>query len=205
MPHLFPHRNPNVNNGKKTAILRDGRNKVHTEFSDGTELVEEFDALTDELLVRKWRQSNTGKTAASTEWLFEVGEPVKRNVQGIDLLEENVNNPIFLRNDTATHFVFRIRNLPYPSHNFSVTCLDSERCLVVRTLNKKYFKKIYLPDMDRKAIPFEESAVSWNHENNTLIIHYTKPVEVLNDEAASRQDRKNIKLLKEDDAECATQ
>ena len=36
--------------GKTTAVVADGRRKLHTTWEDGAEMVEEYDAKTDELL-----------------------------------------------------------------------------------------------------------------------------------------------------------
>jgi hypothetical protein len=39
-------------NGQSTAIVTSGRRKIHTTFPDGSELVEEYDVKTNELLGR---------------------------------------------------------------------------------------------------------------------------------------------------------
>ena len=58
-----------------------------------------------------------------------------------------------------------------------------------RTVNKKYFKRISIEDLDRMRLPIEEKALSWTHENNTLIIQYRKPAEVLQREQQAKQER----------------
>lgn len=45
--------------------------------------------------------------------------------------------PIFMRKDTKMSFQWRIRNLPYPKDVYSVSVDQKERCVVVRTTNKK--------------------------------------------------------------------
>lgn len=45
--------------------------------------------------------------------------------------------PIFLRKDTKVCFQWRIRNLPYPKDVYSVSVDRKERCIVVKTTNKK--------------------------------------------------------------------
>lgn len=45
--------------------------------------------------------------------------------------------PIFMRKDTKTSFQWRIRNLPYPQDVYSMCVDQKERCIVVRTTNKK--------------------------------------------------------------------
>ena len=80
--------------GTSTSIVSGGRRKVHTTFEDGREMVEEFDVVTDELVLRKVRQ---GKTALGREgsWVYEVGdEPVKAAAFGVDgpMLMESGSN-----------------------------------------------------------------------------------------------------------------
>ena len=58
---------------RRTSIQSGGRKKVHSSFADGSELVEEFDARTDELLLRKRRHKNF--SGAFLPWQYEVGAP----------------------------------------------------------------------------------------------------------------------------------
>lgn len=155
---------------KKTCILQDGRRKVHYLFCDGKEMAEEYDHKTHELLVRKWRQKSA--LGAHGQWQIEVGEvspPIVGALQP-DFLKENSSNPIFMRMDTKTGFQWRIRNLPYPREVYNVTVDKKERCCVVRTTNKKYYKKFSVPDLDRCQMDLDENAISFAHANNTLII-----------------------------------
>ena len=50
---------------------------------------------------------------------------------------------------------------------------------MLRTSNKKYFKRIEVPDMKRAGLKLEESGVAWKYANNTVIISYDKPKEVI--------------------------
>jgi len=47
--------------------------------------------------------------------------------------------------------------------------------IVVRTSNKKYYKRFDIPDMRRLKLPLEDSSVAWKFQHNTLIIGYDKP------------------------------
>lgn len=40
-------------------------------------------------------------------------------------------------------FEFRVRNLPYTADNFEVTIDDEKQQIVIRTKNKKYFKRFH--------------------------------------------------------------
>ncbi|XP_072280498.1 protein DPCD [Pyxicephalus adspersus] len=190
---------------KKTCILQDGRRKVHYLFLEGKEMVEEYDHKTHELLVRKWREKSA--LGAYSQWQIEVGEmppPVVGVLQN-DFLKENSSNPVFMRKDTKTSFQWRIRNLPYPKDVYSVTVDKTERCCIVRTTNKKYYKKFSIPDLDRCRLELNESALSFAHANNTLIITYQKPKEILSVEEELQKELKSLKTNSEGDVECKTQ
>jgi protein DPCD len=51
--------------------------------------------------------------------------------------------------------------------------------IVVRTSNKKYFKRFDIPDLKRLGIKLDESCVAWKYQHNTLIIGYDKPDKIL--------------------------
>jgi len=167
---------------KQTAIVSGGRRKVHTIMPDGSEMMEEFELQTDQLVVRKRR----GKTVLGREldWVYEVGLPPQRITIANETLAESGANPVFCRLDHIDRFEFRVRNLPYAKHNYSVTVDAAERKIVVRTANKKYYKCIAIEDMDRAGLPLDEHALAWEHENNTLIVQYRKPTQLI---AAERQ------------------
>ena len=79
-------------------------------------------------------------------------------------------------------FEWRIRNLHYPQNVYSVTVNADDNRIVVRTSNKKYFKKIAVPEMDRLKLTLTETSLKFVHSNNTLLIHYKKPAQVLEHE-----------------------
>uniref|UniRef100_A0A2K6D9E1 Protein DPCD n=1 Tax=Macaca nemestrina TaxID=9545 RepID=A0A2K6D9E1_MACNE len=122
---------------QKTALLQDGRRKVHYLFPDGKEMAEEYDEKTSELLVRKWRVKSA--LGAMGQWQLEVGEPAPLGAGnlGPELIKESNANPIFMRKDTKKSFQWRIRNLPYPKDVYGVCVDQKERCIIVKTTNKK--------------------------------------------------------------------
>ena len=65
------------------------------------------------------------------------------------------------------------------------------RQIVVKTSNKKYYKRIDCEELDRLRIPLEPAGLSWNHENNTLIIQYKKPAQVMAKEREAKVARLN--------------
>ena len=95
-------------------------------------------------------------------------------------------NPQFGRKDTPKCFQWRVRNLPYPESTYSVS-VDG-RQVVIRTANKKYYKRFGVPELDHLELPVEATAVSWEHRNNTLVISYRKPAPVVRAEAQEREE-----------------
>uniref|UniRef100_A0A8B9BT98 Protein DPCD n=1 Tax=Anser brachyrhynchus TaxID=132585 RepID=A0A8B9BT98_9AVES len=120
----------------KTALLQDGKRKIHYLFEDGKEMAEEYDVKTGQLVSRKWREKST--LGGSGKWQVEVGEPASPLLGALEseLIKESSSNPVFMRKDTLTSFQWRIRNLPYPKEVYSVSVEKEQRCCVVRTTNK---------------------------------------------------------------------
>ncbi|XP_051679491.1 protein DPCD isoform X4 [Oryctolagus cuniculus] len=168
-------------------------------------MAEEYDEKTSELLVRKWRVKSA--LGALGQWQLEVGEPAPPGAGslGPEFIKENNANPIFMRKDTKMSFQWRIRNLPYPKDVYSVCVDPKERCIVVRTSNKKYYKKFSIPDLDRYQLPLEESSLSIAHANCTLIISYQKPKEVVVAESELQKELKKVKTAHGSDGDCKTQ
>ena len=178
-----------VETAQKTALLQDGRRKIHYTFDDGRELVEEYDASTNELILRKLRERGTlGNTKP---WVVEVGEAQDVSKQLEVGLMENSSNPVVRRKDTLNAFQWRIRNLPYPIDTYNLSIEGNQ--IVVRTSNKKYFKKLDIPDLERLELPLEEAPLTFAHANNTLIITYKKPSAVLDFERKLIAKLKTIK------------
>jgi len=163
---------------KKMCVRADGRKKVHTTNPDGGELVEEFDERTDVLLLRKSRRPTA--LGGEGEWVYEVGQAQEKAFDPhSDMLRASASNPIFLRKDTPEHFQWRIRNLVYPADVYSVTVDHEKQQIVVRTSNKKYFKRIDVEDLTRLGLKLKDESLSWKHQHNTLIISYVRPQEVI--------------------------
>ncbi|XP_065920522.1 protein DPCD-like [Dysidea avara] len=184
---------------KKTFLIQDERRKIHFLFSDGTEMCEEYDLESGLLLVRKWHQrSDLGR---SDKWEYEVGQSAAPRAP-TDLLSESLSNPLFGRKDTAADFQWRIRNLPYPIDNYLVTVDDDSAGITVRTVNKKYYKKFTIPDMQRCQLPLERKSLSIAHASNTLIITYKKPSVILQLESTLNEAYSKARASKDGDVDC---
>lgn len=94
-------------------------------------------------------------------------------------MTENSNNPIFVRQDTSNAFQWRIRNLFYPASNFKVELNEKDRVIIVKSENKKYYKKFSIQDLDRVSMGLDKNNLSHSFANNTLIITYSKPKEFI--------------------------
>lgn len=193
----------------KTAIIADGRRKVHSSFTDGSEVVEEFDVVTDELLLRKSRRPTP--VGGEGKWIVEVGldENALRGFNpDLDLLRESSTAPVLIRKDNDEAIAFRIRNLPYPKEVFAVSVDDSTNTIVVRTSNKKYFKRIELPDFVRMGVKLDPSNLSWDVALNTLVITYKKHLAVRVVEAQEKKERAStaaVRLKEDGEPQCPQQ
>jgi hypothetical protein len=215
------------NNNNNLPLLPNGRKIKDAVISQGKkimcfllppayteELHEEYDVITDELLLRKYRRKNTIGTFSP--WEIEIGLGSASNAGGSasggngaaggslnpdrDLLKESSSMPVVLRQDTKEAIQFRIRNLNYDADVFSVSIDAADTTtLVVRTSNKKYFKKLQIPELLRAKLPLEQSAVSFEHERGTLIISYKKPLFLLAQENEDRKMRSSMKFSRLDD------
>lgn len=163
---------------QRLCTKSDGRKKIHTTLPDGGEMVEEFDERTDVLLLRKTRRPK--RLGGEGDWTWEVGQAPEVGFDPhSDFMRTSGSNPIFLRKDTPELIQWRIRNLAYPADVFSVSVDHDKQEVVVRTSNKKYYKRIGVPDLKRCGKVLEDEKLSWKHQHNTLIISYTKPQEVV--------------------------
>lgn len=85
-------------------------------------------------------------------------------------LDQFFLQPFIVKRITKRNIEWRIRNMPYPLEVYSVSANEEEGCLVVRTTNKKYFKKLTVPELDRVNLKPEQDRIKFSHQFNTLII-----------------------------------
>ncbi|CAJ1030138.1 conserved hypothetical protein [Leishmania braziliensis MHOM/BR/75/M2904] len=186
----------------KSSVIRGDRKHITSKFTDGSEVIEEYDVVTDALLLRKRRSRNA--LGGFSDWSIEVGtESSSRNLDRA-LIVESSGSPVVVRQDTRESYVVRIRNLPYPRDVFSITIEREDRDpvgkIVVRTSNKKYFKILDIPDLERARIPLVSAHLSYDVQHQTLIIQYKKPLSVLTAEAAARKERASMPSKRVDDS-----
>ncbi len=179
-----------VKNGTRTYLINGDFIKFHTVFKDGSEIVEEYGIYSEELESRRVKKIGmTGKE----QWTTEIGEEIKPRSNDEFLIRENDNNPLFIRKDTQKEFQWRIRNLKGDADNFMVECDKDKQQIVIRTKNKKYYKRFGIPDLERLNIKLDENLMKVNFVNNTLIISYTKPKEALDAESEILNEIRRIR------------
>ena len=122
-------------------IVSNGRRKLHYLYPDKTELVEELDLNTNEVLVRKWKRpiEKGMPSQEAPEWEFEIGEEVKPFNPETTVIAVSDQNPQCKRKDTKERFEWRIRNLPYPKETYIVEVDHQKQQIVLKTTNKKYY------------------------------------------------------------------
>ena len=179
-----------VKNGTRTYLINGDYIKFHTVFKDGSEIVEEYGIYSEEIESRRVKKIGmTGKE----QWTTEIGEEIKPRSNDEFLIKENDNNPLFIRKDTQNEFQWRIRNLKGDADNFMVECDKDKQQIVIRTKNKKYYKRFNIPDLERLNIKLDESLMKVNFVNSTLIISYTKPNEVLEAEKEILEEIRRVR------------
>jgi hypothetical protein len=188
---------------KKACMVQDDRRKIHFNLPDGSEMVEEYDQRTGDLVVRKWRRKST--LGANSKWEFEVGEAPYDHMMSLEAehIRASNTNPIFVRRDSSRAFEWRIRNLPYSLATYDVKVDHDKRHIVVKTTNRKYYKKYDIPDMVRSGLQLEQSSLSIAHANNTLIITYRKPHVIMEQEKLMKKELCKLKTTKDGDVECS--
>uniref|UniRef100_A0A224XYJ7 Protein DPCD n=1 Tax=Panstrongylus lignarius TaxID=156445 RepID=A0A224XYJ7_9HEMI len=189
-----------LKSAEKTALIQDGKRKVHYKFSNEDEMAEEYNIETNILVRRAWKRG--GALRKTGQWEVEVGDP-EPVIQSFDVgIKENANSPYIVKRITKTNIEWRIRNLSYPVETYSVTADANARCIIVSTTNKKYYKKVYIEELDRVNLCPEQKNIDFSHKYNTLIITYKKPPQVLDLEQKVLQELKNVKTIKDGDLPC---
>ena len=99
---------------------------------------------------------------------------------------------MFMRKDTDERFEWRIRNLPYPKETYNIEIDHTKQEVVLKTTNKKYYKRFDIPDMKRIGLQLEDGELMWKYQNNTVIIAYNKPKKCIEIEAKKKEDLKKM-------------
>ncbi|CAD7003065.1 protein DPCD [Ceratitis capitata] len=171
---------------EKHSMISGRCRKIHYKFPDGQQMAEEYSMDTGIVQRRAWRKCK--QLMGEPEWEIELGETSRQINQclGGGDADSSINNdftlvesntaPALTKRITKKNIEWRIRNLPYPVDVYQVTAEPDKRAIVVRTTNKKYYKVITVPELDRCNLLPSQSNISIHHQYNTLIITYSKPL-----------------------------
>lgn len=157
--------------------LGDGRVRLQSRWPadpEQVELIEEFQIQGRDraiMTLRKWRMEDRLK--GMQPWLVEFGQAPGQSSAG--MISENASNPAWHAFDTPDAWEWHVTNIPYPKETYSVSVNQEEEKLVLRTTNRKFFKRWNVPAMRRAGVSLDEGAVSFDHQNTTLVIRYEKP------------------------------
>ena len=179
-----------------TAYVIEGYKQIMYE-KDGIEYHEICMRQTGELIAR--RERTRTMYGADKSWTWTYGQPPKDNKE-VETIELSSKNPIFFRQDTPTQWSWRVRNIPYPASNYEVNVDEQRNQIVIRTKNKKYFKRIDSPNGEK----MKASDVKWNWAFNTLVITHEKPPRVIAQDKEDMRCRLSIPCSK-DENDCNTQ
>ena len=69
--------------------------------------------------------------------------------------------------------------MKWPKEVYSLEIDQQKQDIIIKTSNKKYYKRFDIPDLKRVKISLEESSLVWKYQHNTLIIGYDKPSKIL--------------------------
>ena len=103
-----------------------------------------------------------------------------------------------MRKDEGNRYGWRIRNMPWPKETYQVTIDHAKQEIVLRTTNKKYFKRIEILEMKRIGLQLEEASVAYKYTNSTLLIYYDKPPKILELEAKKKAELSQLKSTTDD-------
>ncbi|XP_044761538.1 protein DPCD-like isoform X2 [Coccinella septempunctata] len=177
-----------LKNAKKIVSDYESIRTVLYEFKDGRQLEEEYNLQLNVVSRRAWKL----KDQLNKEWNVELGEPPVVNEDFTTIpIKENSSQPYIRKRNTRRIIEWRIRNLPYPSETYIVTCNEEDKSVTVRTTNKKYYKTLKIPELERLGLSPEQSNLSFKYDKVALVIKYIKPIELI------EFDKAVIEMVKE--------
>ncbi|KAF5297218.1 hypothetical protein FQR65_LT10034 [Abscondita terminalis] len=189
-----------LKNAKKTCIQQGNLRKVHFALPNNKEMVEEYNMDTGVVTRRAWKLKKD--IGGEGDWFVEVGDPDPTIVKSDILIKENSTQPFITRRLTKKNLEWRIRNLPYPIEVYSVETDTEKNVLIVRTTNKKYFKILDVPELERLHLSLQQTSVQFTHKFNTLVITYVKPTALVEFEKALFDEIRLLKARQDSEMDC---
>ena len=171
---------------------------MYVDNKTGNDVMEICELDTGILVARRERSKTI--YGAQNQWEVTYGQ-VPNEKKDVETIELSDKNPVFFRQDTPTQWAWRVRQIPYPPENYEVTVDEAKNQIVIRTKNKKYFKRIDAPNGE-KMVPSE---VNWNWNFNTLVVTHNKPPRVIAQDKDWQQWRVKLPCREDNEPDCKTQ
>ena len=87
--------------------------------------------------------------------------------------------------------------MPWPSDVYQLSVEGDS--IVLRTTNKKYFKRWQISDLVELSLPLDPARLSCSYSSNTLVVSYKKPLPVLQLQERAKQERQQLRPTAEED------
>lgn len=87
--------------------------------------------------------------------------------------------------------------MPWPAEVYQLSVEGDN--IVLRTTNKKYFKRWSISDLVELALPLDPARLSCSYSSNTLVVTYKKPLPVMQWQEKARQERQQLRPGSEED------
>lgn len=168
--------------GTGTSLVKSGRLVARHKYTDGTERWDEYAVDSGALLVRKWRAASSLAVAGEGLWQLEFGEEPSESSRGGSgemVVAESAAAPFLVNANLPDAWEIKVRNIFYPIETYLLSVDADAQQLVLRTTNKKYFKRISIPALWRANEVLDEGALSMEHRASTLVIRYRKPASIV--------------------------
>ncbi|KAL9704230.1 hypothetical protein quinque_007748 [Culex quinquefasciatus] len=194
-----------IRGADKSSAIQGTVRKVHYNFPDGAEMLEEYSIETGVVLRRAWK--NRSDLLRKDDWMVELGDPIPQGLKngggaadGGFLVKESSTEPFLSKRVTRNAIEWRIRNLPYPLSTYTISCEGDQRTITVRTSNKKYYKKIEVPEFQRCGFAPRQEDLTVRHQSQTLILSYKKPPILVEMEKAVLVELQNVETVEYDNS-----
>ena len=159
--------------------------------------------------MRKWRRKL--KVGGFTPWTFEIGSAApsaaahgagptsasSTSTQRALLVAESAGrNPEWHAKDAFQWWEWHVTNISFPVNTYSVTVDAEKQQLVLRTTNKKFFKRWSVDVLRRRGLTLEQDSVAFTHDAKTatLMIRYRKPQSEI--QAEFKRERDVLEMIK---------
>lgn len=133
--------------------------RIHTTEDDGWQIVEEYCEKS-----RHQHSPSPSPERISTSFFAPS-----------QVLAPSKTSPVLSRCDTVGRFQWLVANLPYPESTYSVTVDKDKHHIIIKTNNRKYYKRIGVPELKDRGQQLDEKLLTWQYSQYTLTVSYPMP------------------------------